>query len=149
MTEYNPPKPPESPGNQGTPPQAGLAAHLVALASALACYLAGRLELLSIEGREAGAQWATLALLLAATALLVAVGYLFVCLALVFLIAWALGGGHAWAGVCAATGLLHGAAAFLITRRIKSLAAQPVFPVTLEEFRKDTAWLNQTPAKPN
>lgn len=123
----------------------GLTPHLLAFGAALARHLGARLELLTLESREAGAQWTALALLLAAAGLLVAIGYLFVCLAAVFLIGSALGGGPAWAWVCLGTGLLHAAGAALLARKIRSLSNRPLFEATLQEFRKDSEWLSQNP----
>ncbi|MEY5009903.1 MAG: hypothetical protein RLZZ253_1042 [Verrucomicrobiota bacterium] len=127
----------------------GLTQNLTAFGAALARHLGTRLELFSLESREAGAQWAALALLLGATALCIAIGYLFLCLAAVFLVGTALGGGTAWAWVCGGTGLLHGAGAAFLGRKIRALSARPIFEATMAEFRKDSVWLSQTPEKRN
>jgi uncharacterized membrane protein YqjE len=125
----------------------GLTRNLTAFGAALARHLGTRLELFSLESREAGAQWASLALLLGAAALCIAIGYLFLCLGAVFLVGTALGGGNAWAWVCAGTGLLHAAGAAFLGRKIRTISSRPIFEATMAEFRKDSVWLSQTPEK--
>jgi uncharacterized membrane protein YqjE len=127
----------------------GLSSNLLAFVSTLARHLGARLELFALESREAGAQGASVALLLAGTALCIAIGYLFLCLAAVFLIGLAFGGGNAWAWVCGATGILHVAGAAFLARKIRSLASRPLFEATLAELRKDSEWLSQNPENPN
>ena len=121
---------------------------LTLLASALA-YFRARLELASIEGREAGTHWLKIVALLVAGLIALIFGYFFLCLGAVFLIALLCGGGNAWIWITLALGVLHLAAGAGIFLFVKSKAAMPVFPATLEEFKKDQQWLETKTAKPH
>jgi uncharacterized membrane protein YqjE len=127
---------------------AGLWGHLAGLLGAKLAYLRARLELAGIEGREAALHYSII-LGLAVGALIVLIfGYFFLVLAAVFAIAWAFGGGNAWLWVLLGAAVLNllGAAGLLFAAKVK--LAKPVFAATLDEFRKDQAWLT-TSAKPN
>ena len=125
---------------------AGLWGHLSALLGAKLAYLRARCELAGLEGREAAVQYG-IALGLAIGGLIAVIfAYVFLVLAVVFAIAWAFGGGNAWIWVLIGASLLHllGAVGLFFAVRMK--ITQPVFTATLDEFRKDQAWLT-TPAK--
>jgi uncharacterized membrane protein YqjE len=127
---------------------AGLFAHLSALLAAKLAYLKARLELAGLEGKEAAIHLAIL-LGLAIGAVVAAIfGYFLFVLAVVFLVAKAFSNENAWMWVLAAAALVHfvGAASLLIIARIK--LGTPLFPLTLEELKKDQEWL-KTNAKPN
>jgi uncharacterized membrane protein YqjE len=127
---------------------AGLFGHLSALLAAKLAYLKARLELAGLEGKEAAIHLAII-LALAIGSLIVAVfGYFFLVLAIVFLIARAFDGPNAWIYVLIAAALAHLviAAGLLLIARIK--LGVPLFPLTLEELKKDQEWL-KTNAKPN
>ncbi|RFC42076.1 MAG: putative membrane protein YqjE [Verrucomicrobia bacterium] len=111
-------------------------------------YLRARLELAGIEGKEALTRLAGVLLLAAMVATLTLVGYLLLCLALVFGAAQLLHSEHAWIWIAALTGGLHLAAAWGVLRVARSWLEKPMFASTLEEFRKDDAWLKSTAAKP-
>ncbi|MEQ1861025.1 MAG: phage holin family protein [Chthoniobacteraceae bacterium] len=128
---------------------AGFFAHALEMLAAGWLYLRARFELAGIEGREAGMHWLkALGLLLGGLVVLV-FGYVFLWLALVFAIATACGGGVAWIWVTLGAALLHFAAGVLLLLKVRSLAREPLFPTTLEEFKKDQAWLDAKTAKPN
>jgi uncharacterized membrane protein YqjE len=112
-------------------------------------YLRTRLELAQIEGREAAGQYLkALGLLLGGVVVLV-FGYFFFCLALVFAIATALGGGAAWIWVTLGAAAVHFAGGALLLVKVRALAQAPIFPATLDEFKKDQAWLETKTAKHN
>ncbi len=112
-------------------------------------YLRTRLELAQIEGREAAGQYLkALGLLLGGIVVLV-FGYFFFCLALVFAVATALGGGAAWIWVTLGAAVVHFAGGALLLVKVRSLAQAPIFPATLDEFKKDQAWLETKTAKHN
>lgn len=126
----------------------GLWGHLSGLLGAKLAYWRARAELAGIEGREAAVQYG-LALGLAVGALvLVIFGYFFLVLGVVFAIAWACGGGNAWIWVLLGAALLHVIAAGGLLLVVRMKISRPVFTATMDEFRKDQAWLT-TPAKPN
>ena len=120
---------------------------LMLLASVLA-YLRARMELASMEGREAGSHWLKIIALLVAGLVALIFGYFFLCLGAVFLIALLCGGGNAWIWITLALGVLHVAAGAGILLFVKSQAERPVFPATLDEFKKDQQWLETKTAKP-
>jgi uncharacterized membrane protein YqjE len=112
-------------------------------------YLRTRLELAQIEGREAVGQYLkALGLLLGGVVVLV-FGYFFLCLALVFAVATALGGGAAWIWVTLGAALGHFAGGALLLAKVRGLTQTPVFPATLDEFKKDQAWLEAKTARHN
>ena len=126
----------------------GLFGHLSALLAAKIAYWRARLELAGIEGKEAAVHLAII-LGLAIGALVLAVfGYILLVIALVFLIAKAFSSENAWMYVLGCAALVHfaGTALLLIIARIKLGA--PLFPLTLEELKKDQEWL-KTIAKPH
>ena len=119
----------------------GFFPHALKLLSALLAYSQARLELAGIEGKEAAGHFAAI-LALAIAALIVSfIGYFFFCLAIVFLLAWALGDGHAWIWVTLGVALLHLALAYALCITAKSRLAEPVFTDTFNEFKKDQEWL--------
>ena len=125
----------------------GLFAHLSALVAAKLGYLKARLELAGIEGREAAIHLGIILGLAIGALVLVVFGYFFFILALVFLLALAFGG-NSWIYILIGAALVHfiGAAALVLIARVK--LGTPLFPLTLEELKKDQEWL-KTNAKPN
>jgi uncharacterized membrane protein YqjE len=125
----------------------GLLAHLSALIAAKLTYLKARLELAGLEGKEAAIHLAIILGLAIGGLVLVVFGYFFFVLALVFLIALAFGSGS-WVYVLLGAALVHfvGAAGLVLVARLK--LGVPLFPLTLEELKKDQEWL-KTNAKKN
>ncbi len=126
----------------------GIFRHLTALLGAKLAYLRARLQLAGLEGKEAATHYAII-VALSIGALVVAIfGYFFLVIALVFLVAWACGGGNAWIWVTLGAAVLHfiGAATLLVIAKVK--LSQPMFAATLDEFKKDQEWL-KNPANPN
>jgi hypothetical protein len=112
-------------------------------------YLRARGELASIEGREAGLHWLKALGLLVGGLVLLSFGWLFLCLASVFLIAKAIGGDTAWIWVTFGAAVLHFGVGWALFLKVRSLAERPLFPATLDEFRKDQAWMDAKSAKRN
>jgi uncharacterized membrane protein YqjE len=112
-------------------------------------YIRARGELASIEGREAGLHWLKALALLVGAFVLLPFGWLFLCLASVFLIAEAIGTDSAWIWVTFGAAILHFGAAYALFLKVRSFAKLPLFPATLDEFRKDQAWLDAKTAKRN
>ena len=103
-----------------------------------------RLQLAGIEGREAAVHYGVLFALAVAGLVSLVFGYLFFCLAFVFLIARLLGDENAWIWVSFGMALLHlgaGAGAFFW---IKAKISKPMFAATFDELRKDQEWLTAT-----
>ncbi len=128
--------PPQSNGATGFFP------HSIGYFSALAGYLSARLQLAGIETKEASGHYAVIVALFAATIILGGLGYLFLCLAAIFLIASAFPQANAWIWVTLAMAALHFIAALCLAWLAKNRLAQPMFESTIHEFRKDQEWLN-------
>lgn len=104
---------------------------------ALGAYFGARIELLKVEAKEAGIQ-AAFTVAGGAGALVFALfGYFFLCVALLFALGNAFGGGNAWIGVAATMLLLHliiaAGGGWLAWQKVR----QPVFTATRSEFSKD------------
>jgi len=126
---------------------AGFFAHALELFSAGWAYLRARIELASLEGKDAVGHWLKALGLLLAGLVVFVFGYFFLWLGLIFALAMAFGGGNAWIWVTLAVALLHFALGVVLLLRVKTLAQAPVLPITLEEFKKDQAWLDAKTAK--
>lgn len=127
--------------------RAGFFTHAIELLAAAWAYLRARFELASIEGREAGAHWLKALGLLLGGIIVLVFGYFFFCLAAVFAIATALGGGAAWIWVTLCAALIHFAGAALLLAKVRTLTQEPLFPATITELKKDQAWLDEKTAK--
>lgn len=129
------------------PARAGIFGHFSALLAAKLAYLKARLELAGIEGKEAAIHLGIILGLAIVALVLLIFGYFFLVLFLVFLIGLAFGG-NAWVWVMLGAALLHliGAALLLLIAKVR--LGIPLFPLTLEELKKDQEWL-KTNAKPN
>ena len=107
----------------------------------LLAYARVRLQLAGMEGREAAVHYGMLCALAAAGLIFVVFGYLFFCLALVFLIARMLGDENAWIWVSFGMAVLHVAAGAGAFFWIKLKITKPMFAATFDELRKDQEWL--------
>lgn len=121
----------------------GMAGSARAFLASCVQYASARLRLASLEGREAAAHIFKLLLIVGAAVVLGAFGWLFGCLAAVFLIAKAFGGpnGWVWAALLMAGAHLAGVAALLLM--LKSKLGTALFPITSAELKKDQEWLDQ------
>jgi len=124
--------------------QGGLSGPLRDMAIAGLSYVRARMELAGIEGKEALTRLGGMLLLAAVAVTLTVAGFLLLCMALVFGVAFLVGGGNAWIWVAAILGgtLLSGAWTLLYLAR--GWLRKPMFSATLEEFKKDDAWLKST-----
>jgi uncharacterized membrane protein YqjE len=129
--------------------RAGFFSNALELTGALWAYLRSRLELASLEGREAVGHWLKAFGLLVGGLTVMAFGYLLFCLAIVFAIAMALGGGMAWVWVTLGLALLHFIVGAVVLAKVRGLARAPAFTATLEEFKKDQAWLETKTGRQN
>lgn len=126
----------------------GLIAHFSALLAAQLAYLKARLELAGIEGKEAAIHLAIILGFAIGALVLAAFGYVLLVIAVVFLIARAFDNPHAWMWVLACVALFHFVAAGVCLLIARLRLGRPLFPLTLEELKKDQEWL-KTNAKSN
>lgn len=125
---------------------AGFMRHTLAIVSAFLDYLKARLQLAGLEAKEASVHYLIIIALLIGALVVVVFGYFFVCLAVIFLIAWLCGeGALVWATFGMA--VLHFAAAAAAAYFAKVKFADSMFTVTFDEFKKDQEWLNSQTAK--
>ena len=130
-------------------PQPGFFAHTTAWLATLLAHFRVRAELAGLEAREAAVHYGILAALAVAGLIAIIFGYAFFCLALVFLIAWACGGGNTWIWVTLGMAFFHFAGGVGLFLWVKVKLRAPMFAATLDELRKDQAWLNSQTAKPS
>lgn len=126
----------------------GIFGHCSALLAAKLAYWRARLELAGVEGKEAAVHAAIILGLAIAGLIAVVFGYFFLILALVFLIAQAFGGGSAWIWVLLGAAVVHLVGAVILILIARAKLGTRLFPLTLDEFKKDQEWL-KTNAKPN
>jgi len=109
----------------------------------MAAYLGARFQLLGLESREAFGHYLKILVLLAAGFIGFVFGYIFFCIAGVFLISSSLR--ISWMWTLLAVGILHFVIAGIAVILARSGFAKSMFSATIEEFKKDQTWLN-TPA---
>ena len=126
----------------------GFGDHLRALTRGALGYVRARLELAGMEGRQALAQLGGVLLLAALALTLALAGYLLLCLAVVFGLASLFSSQSAWIFIAFGAGLLHIGGAWGVLCWARGWLQEPMFPSTLDEFRKDEAWLKRTTGKP-
>ena len=117
--------------------------HFRGLLDRVAQYFKARLALLILEAKSAGIQYG-IGVALGAGGLFVAVlGYVFLVITAVFGIAAAWSWRHAWIVVLGVAALLHlcGAVALILIAWHKFKGG--AFETTIEEIKKDRAWLKQ------
>ena len=121
----------------------GVAGRARTFLAACAQYASARLRLASLEGREAAAHGFKMLLIAGAAIVLAAFGWLFVCLAAVFLLAKAFGGANAWVWAALIMAGLHFAGVLALGLMLKSKLGTTLFPITTAELKKDQKWLDQ------
>ena len=124
--------------------QGGLSGPLREFAIAGLSYVRARMELAGIEGKDALTRLGGMLLLAAVAVTLTVAGFLLLCMALVFWVAFLVGGGNAWIWVAAILGCALLSGAWMLLYLAKGWLLKPMFSATLEEFRKDDAWLKST-----
>ena len=127
----------------------GLIDHLRVLAAAAVAYFRARLQLAGLESKEASVHYLKILIWLLIGLIGFVFGYIFFCIAVVFLISHLL---HVdWMWVMLAAGVAHFLLAIASALIARSKFAQPMFHATIAEFKKDQTWLT-TPrptTKPN
>ncbi len=111
--------------------------------AACAQYASARLRLASLEGREAAAHSFKLLIIAGAAVVLGAFGWLFACLAIVFLLAKAFGGANGWVWASLVMAALHFLGVLVLVLALKSKLGTTLFPITTAELKKDQEWLDQ------
>ncbi len=130
-------------------PAGGLNAALRTVAIAGLSYVRARMELAGVEGKEAIARLGGVLLLAVLATTLMIAGFLLLCVAVVFGIALLFGGGNAWIWVAAVMGLALLGGAWAVLCWARGWLGKPMFAATLEEFRKDDAWLRPKAERPH
>jgi uncharacterized membrane protein YqjE len=126
----------------------GILSHLSALLAAKLAYFRARFQLAGLEGKEAAGHYAIIVALAIAALIVVIFGYLFLVIAVVFLIAALIDSPHAWMWVLLGAAGLHLFGALTLALMAKSMLAKPMFTATIDEFKKDQEWL-KNPVNPN
>ena len=121
----------------------GMAGRARIFLAACAQYASARLRLVSLEGREAAAHGFKMLIIVGAAIVLGAFGWLFACLAAVFLIAKAFGGPNGWVWAALIMAGLHFAGVVALGLALKSKLNTTLFPITTSELKKDQEWLDQ------
>jgi uncharacterized membrane protein YqjE len=119
---------------------AGFFDHFNALLAAGSAYLHARLRLAGIESKDALIHYAIIIGLVMAGLVVVAFGYLFLCIGLIALLAAALRVHAGW--VLLAFAFLHFAVAVVCGLIAKTKLSVPMFSATLDEFKKDQQWMS-------
>jgi len=131
---------PEPAPDNGTIGKGGTARAFLA---SCAQYASARLRLGALEGREAVAHGFKLLLIAGAAVVLAAFGWLFVCLAVVFLLAKAFDDPNGWVWAALIMAGLHFAGVVALGFALKAKLGTPLFPITTAELKKDQEWLDQ------
>jgi uncharacterized membrane protein YqjE len=122
---------------------AGMVGRVRAFLAACAQYASARLRLGLLEGREAAAHGFKLLVIVGAAIVLGAFGWLFACLAVVFLLAKAFGGTNGWLWAAMVMAGLHFAGVVALGFALKAKLGKTLFPITTAELKKDQEWLDQ------
>ena len=129
------------------PARAGTFSHVTGLFASTIKYLKAHAELLGIEAKEAGINYGIAAGLAVGGLVAVLLGYIMLVITIVFALALMFGGGNAWIGVMGGAALLHIGGAVALIMMAKRRTKEAPFPETMEELRKDQAWLTQLKSK--
>ena len=122
-------------------------AHLSGLLSSATRYLAARMALLGVEGKEAGLRYG-IAVALGVGALFVAVlGYVLLVITVVFAVAAVWDWKFAWLVVLAVAALVHLGGAVGLVLLAKAKLTDGIFPQTMAELKNDQQWLTQLTKK--
>ncbi|MDQ2659882.1 MAG: phage holin family protein [Verrucomicrobiota bacterium] len=118
---------------------AGLVHNLVSLANSLAAFFETRLNLFARESKGAVVHLLLLAGAVGAALILLASGYVFLIVSVIFAIAHAAGVSWVWIALGAA--VLHFLLAFACGLYAVTQIKKPVFQVSMGELKKDREWL--------
>lgn len=119
----------------------GLTENLRALAASFTAFLRARLHLAGIESKEAAAHYFKIILWLLAGLLGLFLGYIFLCIAAVFLLSKMLC--VSWLWILLVMGGVHVAVAVAAVVIARSKFTQPMFGATITELKKDQQWLDK------
>jgi|GEM_PF-3859954 len=120
------------------PAHRGLIDSVKDFGQALLRHWRARLAVLAAESREAGVHLTILTVFLAAAAISLLLGYIFLALTIGFFIAWlchAIAG--VWVLVILGTGLVHVGLAVVLALMFKGRLGKALYPVTRTELKKD------------
>ena len=133
------------PGTESSPDNgtAGVVGGARTFLAACAQYASARLRLASLEGRDAAAHSFKLLIIAGTAVVLGAFGWLFACLAAVFLLAKAFGGTNGWVWAALVMAALHFAGVVVLGLALKAKLGRTLFPITTAELKKDQEWLDQ------
>jgi uncharacterized membrane protein YqjE len=120
---------------------AGFTEHLRSFAATGFDYLSARFQLAGIESKEASVHYLKILGFVAVAVAALLFGYVFLCVGLVFVIAYLTQAQWMW--VMLAFAALHLIAAAICLAVAKKRIASPMFTETLNEFKKDRQWLNR------
>ena len=130
-------------GTQGAAGAMGAAGRMRSFLAACAQYASARLRLASLEGREAAGHGFRMFIIAGAAIVLGAFGWLFACLAAVFVIAKAFGGANAWVWAALVMAGVHFLGVLALVLTLRSRLGAALFPMTTAELKKDQEWLDQ------
>lgn len=125
---------------------AGFIEHVRALAGWLAGYLQARLQLAGLESKEALLHYLQVLAWLLVGVAVVTFGYIFLCISLVFLLAYLFNVNWIW--IMLGFGAVHFGIALVCLLMARSKLVTPMFSATISELKKDQEWLT-TSAKPS
>jgi uncharacterized membrane protein YqjE len=133
------------PGTESSPDNgtSGVVGRARTFLAACAQYASARLRLASLEGRDAAAHSFKLLIIAGTAVVLGAFGWLFACLAAVFLLAKAFGGTNGWVWAALVMAALHFAGVVVLGLALKAKLGRTLFPITTAELKKDQEWLDQ------
>ena len=113
----------------------------LALASAMG-YLYARLELLSLEAKDAGGNYLKLAIVLVCALVFMLLGLLFLVMSAVYAVAALFS--FRWGWVFLGFGVISLALVVALALIARARFKVASFPATIAEFKKDKEWLSQT-----
>ncbi len=129
-----------NPSQERTAAEAGFSEHILSMLSSGLGYLKARLELAGIEGKDALLAYGKVAAFVAAAVGLLLFGYVFLWIGIIAVVAHF---AHVnWGWITLGIGVLHLLGMAGCVWAAKSKWGTPVFPATLQEFRKDQEWLS-------
>jgi uncharacterized membrane protein YqjE len=120
---------------------AGLLTNLMALVNALVAFIEARASLFAYEGKRALVHVLVLIACVVLALGMLAFGYVFLLVSILFAIAHALGVSWVWVGLVVA--LIHFALAFVFLVTASLRVKAKMFEVTAEELKRDREWLKQ------
>jgi uncharacterized membrane protein YqjE len=124
---------------------AGLLNNLLALTNALAGFFESRIGLFAHESKTAVVHILLLVGALVGALMMIAFGYVFLIVAIIFAIAHA--AGVSWVWIAFGAGVLHLLLAVGCGVFAKAQISKPMFKVTVGELKKDREWLKNLDTK--